>query len=361
MCHYPTRELMMSFAGAALFICICAHCCWSQNAMYEVKLDDGVFIKQSSEKFEISPTAGTLIEVSASKPSKFLFPYYLYIPSGLPKNGPVRLLVEPNNSGTTSDDFEFHRQSAKDMVLRGYPRQLSDRLRTPLLVPVFPRTKLQWDVYTQALSRKCLLVEDDNPLHRIDLQLLAMIQHARDLLRGLGIQTKPRIFMDGFSASGSFVDRFAVLHPESIRALAAGGINGLPLFPIGSYQDVSLPFPLGVADFKSLVGVPFDAESYRRVSQYLYMGALDDNDTFPHSDAWDDDERVLIAKLFGCKMMPDRWTRSQKIISGLDLPIQTVTYRCAGHDPGPALDDVVAFFKANEGDEPETIIPHQCP
>lgn len=60
-------------------------------------------------------------------------------------------------------------------------------------------------------------------------------------------------------------------------------------------------------------------------------------------------------------MMPDRWDRSQSIISGLHLPIQTITYRGVRHDPEPVLNDIIAFFKANDGDEPATITPHQYP
>jgi hypothetical protein len=52
-----------------------------------------------------------------------------------------------------------------------------------------------------------------------------------------------------------------------------------------------------------------------------------------------------------------RWNRGQKIISELHLPIQTVTYTGVAHNPYPALDDDIAFFKANDGDDPGTIAP----
>jgi hypothetical protein len=92
------------------------------------------------------------------------------------------------------------------------------------------------------------------------------------------------------------------------------------------------------------------------------MGSLDRNDTFPFSDAWDDKERTLIAKLFGREMMPLRWKHSQEILSNLRLPIQTVTYNGVDHNILPEMwDDVSAFLKANEGDEPETITPRQYP
>jgi hypothetical protein len=331
-----------------VFVSTWFHSVGAQDAIYE--------FKWPSQISKLDPSLPTLIEVPATESSKFYFPYYLYVPRGVRQKELVRLLVEPNNTGTAVDNFEVHRQAAKELASQGNVRLLADKLRTPLLVPVFPRPTT---VYTQSLNRPALLAKDDH-LSRIDLQLLSMIQHARELLRSLGVLTKPKIFMDGFSASACFVNRFAALHPEVVRALTAGGINGLPIFPLEIYQGNKLPYPIGVADLKELTGAPFDAESYKRVSQYVYMGSLDRNDTFPFSDSWDDDERTLIAKLFGREMIPSRWQHSQEIISNLQLPIQTVTYCCIGHDPGPVLDDVVAFLKANEGDEPKTIAPHQA-
>jgi hypothetical protein len=118
-----------------------------------------------------------------------------------------------------------------------------------------------------------------------------MIRHARQMLGDAGIATSTKVFMHGFSASAGFVNRFAALHPESVRAVAAGAINALPMYPMEIYQGVKLPFPLGIADLKSLTGADFDFKAYSHVSQYLYMGYLDRNDTFPLSDAWDDDEQ----------------------------------------------------------------------
>ena len=303
----------------------------------------------------------TLIEVPAGKSSKFFFPYYLYVPADLPKERTVRLLVEPNNTGRTSDDFEVHRQGAKRLASGSYTRPLAERLRTPLLVPVFPRPQQEWRIYTHALDRDSLLVRD-GPLARIDIQLLAMIEHARAVLVDHGISTKPKVFMNGFSASGNFVNRFAALHPEAVRAVAAGGVNGLPIFSLETYQDVELPYPIGVADLRQLSGLAFDSEAYGQVSQYIYMGYLDRNDTFPFGDAWNDTERGLIAKLFGKQMMPDRWERSQKILAEMRIPAQTVTYNGVAHRVLPEMwDDVVSFFQANDGERPITITPHQYP
>jgi hypothetical protein len=326
----------------------------AQEAVNELRWSEHFVLRELS--------APTLIEAPASESLGFFFPYYLYIPKELPRNQPARLLVEPNNTGQTTDDFDVHRTSAKRLATSGDVRRLADSLKTPLLVPVFPRPRSQWKVYTHYLDRDSLLIKE-GPLARIDLQLLGMIRHARQILEQAGIPTTPKVFMHGFSASAGFVNRFAALHPESVRALAAGAINALPMYPLVTYRGVKLPYPLGIGDLRSLTDADFDAKAYSQVSQYLYMGYLDRNDTLPFSDAWDDDERALVEKLFGKEMMPDRWARAQEIISSLKLPIQTVTYNGVAHSTQREMwDDVVAFFKANDkGDSLTRIVPHEYP
>jgi hypothetical protein len=340
------------FAGAGVLVWV--HCLCAQEAIHEVLW--------SPEHFAFPQLAApTLIKVPAVESSGFFFPYYLYIPKDLSRSEPVRLLIEPNNTGQTTDDFEVHRESAKRLVAGGV-RRLADRLQSPLLVPVFPRPRSQWKIYTHLLDRDSMLIKD-GPLSRIDLQLMSMIRHARQLLGDAGIATRTKVFMHGFSASGAFVNRFAALHPESVRAIAAGGINALPMYPLETYQGVKLPFPLGIADLKLLIAADFDAKAYGQVSQYLYMGYLDRNDTFPFGDAWDDDERELIAKLFGKEMMPDRWERAQQIISTLKIPVQAVTYNGVAHRTMPEMwQDILSFFKANDVGETLTkVVPHEYP
>lgn len=336
-------------------VLVCSYWLYAQEPIHEVRW--------SQEQFTFPQlSAPTLIEVPAVESSGFSFPYCLYIPKDLPRSEPVRLLIVPNNTGQTSDDFEVHRASAKRTASAGSVRRLADRLQAPLLVPVFPRPASQWKIYTHYLDRDSMLIKD-GPLSRIDLQLLSMIQHARQMLGDAGIATKTRVFMYGFSASAGFVNRFATLHPEAVRAIAAGAINALPMYPLQSYEGVKLPFPLGIADLKSLTGTEFNAEAYRDVSQFLYMGYLDRNDTLPFGDAWDDDERELIAKLFGKEMVPDRWGRAQKIISELKIPVQTVTYNGVAHNTLPEMwDDIFSFFKANDISEGLTkITPYEYP
>ena len=308
--------------------------------------------------FDFSPQQ--LIYVQALPLEGFNFPYFLFIPQGIPKGRPIRLLVEPNNSGTSNDDLQFHLRRAKDQLQRGRPgRHLAEELGVPLLVPAFPRPRSDWRIYTHALDRDALLIEE-GPLERIDLQLIAMIDYARAALMERGLQVQDTILMNGFSASGNFVNRFAALHPQLVRAVVAGAVNGLPIFPLAKLDGTELPYPIGIADIGQLTGIPFDQAAYESVSQYIYMGYLDRNDTYPYDDAWNDAERALIARLFGEEMMPTRWQRSQALLAKWVPAAQLVTYDSTAHRIRPEmLADIVAFFRANEGDQHVPIEPYR--
>ena len=303
-----------------------------------------------------------LARVSANPIEGFAFPYYLFIPQQMDSSKPVHLLVEPCNTGTTSDNLEPHERAAKSLAEASYANRIAKKLKVPLLVPVFPRPgRESGRIYTHALDRDTLLIREGD-LSRIDMQLIKMIAHAQRLLRRNNVKVNAQVFMHGFSASGTFTNRFAILHPTVVRAVAAGGINGIPTFPTRHWNDTPLRYPVGIADVKEIAGIDFDEAAYKQVSQYIYMGALDRNDTIPYRDAYDEADAELVKRLIGTKMMPDRWGMSQSIYEALEIPAQFVTYKSIRHEIRAAMiDDIVAFFVANAGTEIVEIAPHEYP
>jgi hypothetical protein len=215
-------------------------------------------------------------------------------------------------------------------------------------------------MYTHALDEDTLLV-NTGPLKRIDLQLIEMVKNAQELLRRNNVKVKDKVFMHGFSASGTFVNRFAILHPEIVRAVASGGINCIPTFPTVQWRNTTLRYPVGIADLKEIAGIDFDEKAYKQVSQYIYMGALDRNDTTLFRDAYDEEDAELIRTLIGAEM-PERWQVSKSIYSELQIPAQMVTYNGTAHAIREEMvGDIVKFFSANSGDSIVKIEPHQYP
>jgi hypothetical protein len=297
----------------------------------------------------------------APNPDKgFNFPYYLFVPRTVDTNGSARLLVEMNNTGTTSNNLAVHDRKARRLAEKSYANRIAQKLNVPLLVPVFPRPREQWQIYTHSLDEDTLLVES-GPLKRIDLQLIQMIRDAQALLRRNGVPTRDKVFMHGYSASGTFTNRFPLLHPHVIRAVAAGGVNGIPTFPATHWHDTELPFPVGIADLKEIADIDFDEEAYKRVAQYIYMGYLDRNDTTLSRDTYCEEHAQLIRSLIGADM-GQRWKVSQAIYRELGASAQCVTYNGTAHSiRDEMLDDVVAFFQANADGGFVEIEPHEYP
>jgi beta-lactamase regulating signal transducer with metallopeptidase domain len=302
-----------------------------------------------------------ILLVEAQTTEGFNFPYYLFIPGGIDKDGQIYMLVETNNSGTVSDDLEFHRAKAQRLTERSHANRMARQLGVPLLVPTFPRPKTNWWAYTHALDIDTLEIEE-GMLKRVDIQLTAMIKHAQELLRVNGFTIDDKIFMHGFSASAKFCNRYSYLHPEMVKAVAAGGVNGLPTLPVRQWNDCELPFPIGIAGIERFIDGSFNEEAFGQVAHYIYMGSLDRNDTLPSRDAWRQEEADIIKKALAEKMMPDRWQLTRKIYQQQKLPAQLVTYNGVTHAiKSQMLDDVINFFKANSEEKFVRIEPYEYP
>jgi|GEM_PF-1329369 len=310
---------------------------------------------------KVSFAGDDVVQVKADTQAGFNFPFYLFVPEGINKDQKTRLLVESNNTGTTSDELEVHQERALRLVSKDYPNKIARQMRIPLLVPVFPRPRTNWQAYTHALDRDTLEIEDGE-LKRIDLQLTAMIKYAQEFLRINGFRIDDRVFMHGFSASAKFCNRYSFLHPEMVKAVASGGVNGLPTLPVSEWNECELPFPIGTAGIERFTGKAFNEKAFRQVAHYIYMGAFDRNDTLPSRDAWSEEEADIIKKALAEKMMPDRWELTQKIYKDQDINAQCVTYNGISHKiEAEMLGDVIKFFEANAGDKYVPIEPHQYP
>jgi hypothetical protein len=285
--------------------------------------------------------------VESNTDNGFNYPYFLFIPEGASLHEKSVLIVEPNNSGFADDDLKKHiekaeRTASKDFYTGNYVAQ---KLKYPLLVPVFPRSQTDWKIYTHALDRD-VVCQKRNQLERIDLQLLAMVEDAKAKLTASGYSIQTKFFMTGFSASGTFVNRFRLIHPDKVFAVAAGGLNGLLALPLDSIADKPLNYPLGTNDFKVLFNQEFQKTAFISTPQFYFMGGFDENDAIPYDDAFDPEERELIYELIGKEMLPLRWENCKNtyIYEGVNSIIKT--YENIGHEhPENVKKDIVAFFQ----------------
>jgi predicted esterase len=261
----------------------------------------------------------------------FRWPYYLFTPLPLDDNRlfrkPIHLMVLPNNTGYTSDDPAVDDRAARDMV---FPFQLIfGDLDVAILVPTFPRPESEWQYYTHALDRDTLLA-DIPDLRRIDLQLAAMIDDAADRLAKQGWKVDRKALMFGFSASGMFVNRFTLLHPDRVLAAAIGSSGGWPIAPVAEWEGRTLRYPVGVGDLPEITGSAFDLEAFRRVPLFFFIGDRDGNDSIPYRDGYDEEDADLVKALFGGTPV-ERWDDAEAVYASIGADAEFRTYPGVGH------------------------------
>jgi dienelactone hydrolase len=295
----------------------------------------------------------------------YSWPYLLVTPSS-PVAGAPRLpgdrrtlLVVPNNTGSATDDLEVMRAMAKcaltspsDIDAIEIARRLGTPM-SPILVPLFPRPDLKEiasNLQLQALTRASL--EDFLPerLSRVDEQLIAMIDAAREKLAAEGRPVRRRVLMAGFSAAGQFTNRFTVLHPELVLAAAVGAPGSWPVAPVAADQGAKLRYPVGIADVKELTRLSVDLAALQRVPSLYFRGNLDDNDTLEHPDNYADRDSKLIERLFGNSILA-RWSSAKQLYHAAGLRgAQFKLYKGVKHEVTPDIrNDIIDMFRAALG------------
>ena len=301
----------------------------------------------SENKIQLVTTVqDTLIKIKANPLAGFNFDYLLYLPKGLNNNKKIHLLIETNNTGGVNDSISFHEKRAiRAAAVSSVGNYVSKKLSIPLLVPIFPRSETNWENYTHALDRDTFLSQDKD-IKRLDLQLLAMIDDAKIQLNTQKLKIHEKYFIVGFSASGTFANRFSLLHPENIEATVSGGINAIPILPISTLKNKALDYPLGIADIEKVTKKPVNLKGFKALPKFLFMGALDTNDAVKFDDAYSNSERQIVFELMGEQLIPERWGFVEKIYQENMVNAIFKTYTNMGHGTDVKInDEITAFIK----------------
>jgi predicted esterase len=288
----------------------------------------------------------SIIRVEADPGKGFAYPYYLYVPEALrdqKASGQTHnLLVVPNNTGTGNDDLAVHEKNVKQKMMQ--MGLAFGKLNVPALMPVFPRPGTDWKIYTHALDRDSMLTEKTE-FKRFDRQLAAMIGHAREKLARENIKTDKRVLMYGFSAAGMFVNRFAFLHPDLVKAVASGSPGGWAIAPSEKFGGKALRYPIGTADLKTVSGKKLDQQALQKVSFFIFMGDKDENDSVVFGDGYEPEDKDLVFELFG-KTPLERWETSKKLYAENKLTAEFKLYPDTAHKVTPAMiGDIQIFFE----------------
>ncbi len=211
-----------------------------------------------------------------------------------------------------------------------------------IVVPLIPSYK---DApYFQQLSKECFDLPKDDLLYRVDEQIVRMINKTKNMVSSeFGVSLSDKIFLNGYSSSGVFAQRFSLLHPEMIDTVCIGGASGS--IPVPSDD---LDYPLGVKDYEELMGKKFDFEQYKDIKFRYYVGEYetfkksncryDDNGEFaPMHDMSYFNRSVPVdvgkkqRELFG-KDMFERANRTVQVLKSLGLNIEHHIIKGRGHN-----------------------------
>jgi len=292
---------------------------------------------------------GSIIKVEKNTEEGFFWPYYLYIPKNL-EDDKSYIFVEPNNQPIKNVSYSETLESAYGTIMNNI--YYSESLGMPTIVPVFPGTNdisKQTPEYYHAINRSALLDEAEE-FKRVDIQLLKMVEDARNKLSSDSIQTHEKIIINGFSDSGNYVNRFTGIHPDKVKVMIAGGINVF-FFPIEKFDGVDFNYPLGFGDYKELLGKTFDKNAYDKVAKLIYRGTVDKTDPIYGSNYMDQNVTKIIVDHLG-KDILKRLDVSEKIYNKNTENLQFVLYDGIAHSITSEIkEDIIEFIKLNIDDD----------
>jgi len=269
-----------------------------------------------------------LIFVDANPNDGFNFGYFINL--NVCNDDTVELIGECNNTFVSESFDETKLKTLKHIQNGGMVgRRLQNRIKnSALIVPCFIRPER---LYTHSLSSEALKTTRSD-LERIDKQFASMIDDAKKQLGVFGLKTSEQIIMTGFSASAKFAQRFALLYPERVSCVIAGGMSAVPCLPIERLNGYNLKFPLGTYDYKELMGKSFDYEKFMSIPHYLFMGEKDTNDPLIYDVCYTNEERNVVYNIYH-KDMQKRWEKMIEVMHQLGMNnVHTYLIKNAEHN-----------------------------
>lgn len=181
------------------------------------------------------------------------------------KNTGKHIILESNNL-----ESEIFEQILEQGIQTGIKlAELTESKPTTIVIPLIPSYSNA--PYFQQLSRECLLLPSEDRNYRIDEQVVRIIEKAKRIVKlETGIDLEDKIFINGYSSSGVFAQRFALLHPELIDTACIGGASGSIPIPTEEFN-----YPLGIEDYKELTGKEFDMNKYSQINFKYFVGELE--------------------------------------------------------------------------------------
>lgn len=192
--------------------------------------------------------------------------YIIAIPNLL-KND-TEMFVETYNSGNKQrKNYEENVQDAISEHGNQIENILLDAIKDfPVVMPIIPDIIGMPDF--QQLSLEAIR---DFRIHEKTLKCIEDARKKINLITGKTVREK--IFLNGYSSSGVFAQRFALIYPEIIgRCLVGGSAGSIPV------PTKKIKYPIGIEDYEELFGKEFNLEDYKRIKFGYYVGEKEEKD-----------------------------------------------------------------------------------
>lgn len=176
-----------------------------------------------------------------------------------------QIVLETNNLETNNVEALLE-QAAQTAYKLSF---LTKEYPAPIVVPIIPSQKDE--LYYQQLSKECFEIDQEDEKYRIDNQIVNIIEkNKNELSKKHSIDIEEKVFLNGYSSSGVFAQRFSMLHPDKVDTLCVGGASGTIPIP-----TTTLSYPIGIENYDKLTGEEFNLKEYLNIKFRYYVGELE--------------------------------------------------------------------------------------
>lgn len=251
--------------------------------------------------------------------------WFSYIPPNLNKTDLGNILVTMH-----AQSHNYWEIVESQLSLMHYTVEKANEMKLIRLGLAVPRSK-EPDIGVGGFDYKCFDTSIDPFYQRPDIYLNYMIDTLINKLVAAGYNVEHKIFIDGFSVGAQFAYVYSLLHPERVKAIAAGGYSHL-VIPKSLYKGTILDYPLGVNNFFNLTGSHFNRKAFMKVPKFIYHGEQDYNDNVTYGAGWPLSSMVdFLNTTFG-NTAPVRMENMVNYLIQLGCSIEFKKYPNVGHE-----------------------------
>ena len=232
------------------------------------------------------------------KNDQFEYDWFLYIPRSVIRSENITILLSGVHGNIWSPNYRYIVDESEKMAYGKV--EWAKELNSILIVPVIPKY-LDYQPYDFDLLS--FDVSSDFFYQRPDIKINKIIDYVSSELMLNGYKIDNRIIIEGFSSGGMFGQRYALLHPERVKAIAVGHCGGTFILPEEEFEGNVINWPVGINNYLLLTGYEFNRSAYKEIKQFIFVGEEDDNTTLSLQNSyslWESQAQInFIHKNFG--------------------------------------------------------------